>query len=120
MTRSSACLLPYQQPTTVTELFFGRNIPGRAPLTESEWSAFLASVIAKEFPDGFTVLDGNGAWRDPATNAFMGERTKVVVIATAEDDLARRIGRVTSAYKRAYAQRSVGELSYSACGTFVN
>lgn len=118
--RSAACLLPDQQPTTVTELFFGRNIPGRAPLTESEWSEFAASVIAKEFPDGFTVLDGSGAWRDPATNAIMDERTKVVVVAAAEDDLATRIERVTSAYKRAYAQRSVGELSYATCGTFEN
>ena len=54
------CLLDSQQPMTVVELFFGRDIPGRAPLTDREWSDFAASVVSKEFPDGFTVTDGDG------------------------------------------------------------
>ena len=30
----SACLLPAQKPMLVAELFFGRNIPGRAPVSD--------------------------------------------------------------------------------------
>ena len=112
------CPLPSQQPMTVAELFFGRDIAGRAPLNESEWSHFVASAIAREFPDGFTVLDGYGEWRDPATNTIVNERTKVLVVDTPGNDLAERIQRVTGAYKRAYAQNSVGVLTYSACGAF--
>ena len=112
------CPLASQQPMAITELFFGRDIQGRAPLTETEWSAFVASTIAKEFPDGFTVLDGNGEWRDPATNAVASERTKVLLVATQGEVPAERIERVIDAYKHAYAQRSVGVLTHSACGAF--
>ena len=61
-----SCLLDSQQPMTVVELFFGRDIPGRNLLTEREWSDFRASVLSHAFPQGFTVTDGDGEWRDPA------------------------------------------------------
>ncbi len=51
----------------VAELFFGRNIRGRAPLTEAEWRAFAAEIVTPNFPDGFTVFDGDGQWQNPAT-----------------------------------------------------
>ena len=65
------CLVAGERPMTVTELFFGRDIPGRPPLNDQEWSDFSAGVIAKEFPDGFTTMDGEGQWRDPATQAVI-------------------------------------------------
>ena len=57
---ASKCLLPAEQPMVVAELFFGRGIRGRAPLSEAEWAAFAAQVITPNFPDGFTVFDGEG------------------------------------------------------------
>ena len=104
---------------TVVELFFGRDIPGRGPLTDSEWAAFAASVIAKEFPDGFTVTDGDGEWRDPATQSVTHERTKILTVALPPSpDLASRVSRVRDAYRRLHRQTSVGVLSYDACGQF--
>lgn len=115
----SACLLDSQQPMTVTELFFGRDIPGRAPLTDREWSDFAASVVSKEFPDGFTVTDADGEWRDPSTQAVTRERTKILIVAAANlPELAARISRVRNAYLRLYRQTSVGVLTYVACGAF--
>ena len=104
---------------TVVELFFGRDIPGREPLTDREWSDFAASVIAKEFPDGFTVTNGDGEWRDPATQALTREGSKILTVAAASSsDLAARVSRVRDAYSRLYRQTSVGVLTYDACGQF--
>lgn len=114
-----SCLLDSQQPMTVLELFFGRDIPGREPLTDREWSEFAASVVAKEFPDGFTVTDGDGEWRDPATKTITRERTKILTVAAPRSpDLASRISRIREAYGHMYRQTSVGVLTYDACGQF--
>ncbi len=115
----SPCLAPPQHPMVVTEMFFGRDIPGRQPLTDSEWSAFATAVIVREFPDGFTVLDGNGQWADPRTRILAGERTKILIAAsTPTDDLAGKIDRIGDAYRTEFHQQSVGVLTWSACGYF--
>ena len=76
-----ACLLPFEQRMLVAELFFGRGIAGRAPLTDAEWAEFAAQTIAPNFPDGFTVFDGRGPLAQPATGYAVGERTKILIVA---------------------------------------
>jgi len=119
MSASPACALPSEKPMVVVELFFGRDIPGRGPLTEKEWSAFADDVIARQFPDGFTVNDGEGEWRDPVTRTVVRERTKILTVAmTPAPDVAGRIARVTDAYRARFRQKSVGVLTRSGCGAF--
>jgi hypothetical protein len=60
----------------VAELFFGRGIKGRESLTDAEWAEFSAQTIIPNFPDGFTVFDGEGQWRNPQTGHIAGSRTK--------------------------------------------
>src|SRR5258708_15618831 len=74
--QSPACLLPSEKPMVLAQLFFGRDIPGRLPLTDAEWSGFAAQVISREFPHGFTVLDGDRQWLDPQTNVISREPTQ--------------------------------------------
>ncbi|HEY2445855.1 MAG TPA: DUF3574 domain-containing protein [Rhizomicrobium sp.] len=117
--QTGSCVTPASRRMTVTEMFFGRDIPGRAPLTEKEWSAFVALTITKEFPDGFTVLDGDGYWLDPRTNAPAREGAKILIAAAVPSDgLAARIERISDAYKTDFHQESVGVLAYRACGNF--
>jgi Protein of unknown function (DUF3574) len=114
-----ACLLDSQRPMTVVELFFGRDIPGREPLSDREWSDFAESTIAKEFPDGFTVTDGDGEWRDPSSQSVTSERTKILIVAAPKSsELTSRVSRVRDAYSHLYRQTSVGVLAYDACGEF--
>ncbi len=37
-TQPYQCLLPSEERMLVAELFFGRNINGRLPLTDAEWA----------------------------------------------------------------------------------
>ena len=74
---SYACLLPAERPTVVAALFFGRAIHGREPLSDTEWAEFAAQTITPNFPEGFTVLDGEGQWHSPRTGQIAREGTKI-------------------------------------------
>src|SRR3954463_6899250 len=47
-----------------TELYFGTDKPDGAAVTEEEWTRFLAEEVTARFPDGFTVLEGYGQFRN--------------------------------------------------------
>ena len=103
----------------VAELFFGRNIKGREPLTDAEWAEFAAHVITPNFPDGFTVFDGEGQWRNPQTGRIAGSRTKILLVAAKrEPDLARRLSVVINAYRTRFHHQSVGIITRDACAAF--
>lgn len=113
------CPLPHQTPMLVTQLFFGRDIVGRAPLTDAEWTAFVSASLAKQFPDGFTVSDGEGEWLDAKTHRTVRERSKIVIVAAAPTrDLPRKIEAVIDAYRTRFHQDSVGVLTTTECGNF--
>jgi Protein of unknown function (DUF3574) len=116
----SACLLPTQKPMLVAELFFGRNIPGRAPVSEGEWADFVARVIVPNFPDGFTVFDGAaGQSRGQQAPAIAREAPKIVLAAAEpRPDLKDRIAAVIAAYRARFPQKSVGLLTRWECGAF--
>lgn len=108
----------------VTELFFGRGAGSRRVVTEARWEAFLAREITPRFPDGLTVVDARGQWRDPAAGRIAREATKLVVLVTPADAASGtasrqdRVAAVVEAYKRRFRQKSVLVLTRSACGRF--
>ena len=113
------CILPQEQRMLVAELFFGRNIRGRRPLSDIEWSEFAAQTITPNFPDGFTVFDGDGQWQNPATGRIARERTKILLVAAKRDpDLAPRLTAVIDAYKARFHQQSVGIITRDSCAAF--
>jgi hypothetical protein len=114
-----SCLLPAEQPMLVAELFFGRGIKGREPLSDAEWAEFAAQAITPNFPDGFTVFDGEGQWRNPQTGHIAHDRTKILLVAVKrEPDLARRLSAVIDAYKTKFQQQSVGVVTRDSCAAF--
>jgi hypothetical protein len=114
-----ACLLQSEQRMLVAELFFGRNISGRGALTEAEWAGFAARTITPNFPDGFTVFDGEGQWQNPQTGRIGRERSKILLVAVKRDpDLARRLSAVVDAYKTEFHQQSVGVITRDSCAAF--
>ncbi len=113
------CLLPSQKPMVLIDLYFGRDIPGRAPLTEAEWAGFARAQLTPRFPDGFTVIDAQGQWLDPATRIIGAEASKMVRIAAVPSaDLATRITTLTGTYRQKFHQTSVGITTAPACAAF--
>jgi hypothetical protein len=113
------CILPSEQRMLVAELFFGRTIKGRAPLSDAEWAGFAADTITPNFPDGFTVFDGNGQWRNPQTGQIARDPTKVLIVAVKRSaDLAGHLQAVIDAYKQRFHQQSVGIVTRDSCAAF--
>lgn len=104
----------------VAELFFGRDKDGRQNVSDAEWSDFLASVVTPSFPDGLTVFDGYGQWRNPASGVIgRSPRVKIVLIAVKRaPDLGQRLSAVIDAYKARFRQQSVGLITRDSCAAF--
>jgi hypothetical protein len=101
----------------VIDLYFGGG--GGARVTQRRWSRFLAQEVTPRFPDGLTVVDGAGQWREAAGKRIVRERTRIVTIAIAAGEVvADRIDTVVAAYKRRFRQKSVGVIMRDGCGAF--
>ena len=115
----SQCPLNDQRGMVRIEFYFGRDVPDRGPVTEAEWSRFVADVVARQFPDGFTVEDGSGEWLDYATHRVIHERTKILIVAAAPSTrLGNKIETVARRYRQRFRQKSVGVVTTDACGRF--
>ena len=97
---------------------FGRNIGGHLGVTESRWAAFLAREVTPRFPDGLTVFDTTGQWRDAKTKAVVREPSKIVRIITADAEAQGKIDAIAEAYKKQFRQDSVGIVSRPSCVSF--
>lgn len=92
---------------------------GRGKASEARWRAFLAREVTPRFPDGLTVYETTGQWRDPATKAIAREKSRVLRIIVPGDTPPRdKIAAVAHAYKQQFAQKSVGVVIRPACVSF--
>jgi uncharacterized protein DUF3574 len=113
-----SCSAP-QKPMIEVELMFGRNIGGRLGVTNARWAAFLAREVTPRFPDGLTVFDTSGQWRDARKKSVVREPSKIVrIIMPADAQANEKIEAIASAYKKQFRQDSVGVLTRPACVSF--
>jgi hypothetical protein len=105
------------EAATVAEAYFGRNVQGRAEVSDAEWEAFLAEFVTPAFPDGLTALDAAGQWRGPE-RVILRERSKLLVLVLPAEDVptARtRLQPVEQAWKQRFQQQSVLTAYRAAC-----
>ena len=115
--QSLSCTAP-QKPMIEVDMMFGRNIGGKLGVTDRLWRAFLAREVTPRFPDGLTVFDTAGQWRDAKTKAVVREPSKIVRIITADGEAQGKIDAIASAYKTQFRQDSVGIVTRPACVSF--
>jgi hypothetical protein len=117
--QEAACPFPDQKPMLVVQMYFGRTVPHRHPVTPVEWNEFLKRTVTPLFPDGFTVYDAYGQWLSPQSHAVSRDPTKVLVIATSDTpELRAKVAEVSETYRRLFHQESVGVTSLTECGAF--
>lgn len=99
-------------------LFFGRSQGNVEVVSEEAWRAFLADEVTPRFPDGLSVLDAAGQWRDDS-GGIVRERTKLLlVLAPPGGDAMQRTDEIADAYKQAFGQSSVLRVVTQACVSF--
>ena len=92
-----------------TELYFGRSKPDGKTITDDEWSEFLAEVVTPRFPDGFTVFDGVGQYREKS-GQIVKEQTKIVFFLYSRKERkisSTEIDEIRAAYVKRFNQESV-------------
>lgn len=96
-----------------SRLFFGTERPGGGPaVTDRQFMAFIDKEVTPDFPDGLTVQNGRGQWRD-AHGAIERERSYELILlypaarAGASD---RKIEEIRTAYEKEFAQESVARV----------
>jgi len=112
-----------QQPKMVAELMFGRDIGQDmghgVGVSESDWQRFVARELVSRFPDGLTIIDAVGQWRDRDSGRIVREPSKhVEIVLPGNKDDDARLDAVVAAYKRAFHQHSVGVIVRPACVAF--
>jgi hypothetical protein len=108
-----------QKPRQIAELLFGRDIGHELGVSDAAWSRFVAGEMTPRFPDGLTVTDVLGQWRDPSRGAVVRERSKhVEIVLPGNADDEDRLDAVAAAYKRRFHQQSVAIIIRPACVSF--
>ncbi len=107
------------EPHVVATMYFGRNIGGELGVSEEEWDAFVDAEVTPLFPDGLTVADAEGQWRDPDTREIVREPSKALTIILsneAEDRAA--LDQIAAAYKTQFQQQAVALVVETSCVSF--
>jgi hypothetical protein len=96
-----------------TRLLFGTERPdGGAAVTDRQFMAFVDRRVTPGFPDGLTVQDGRGQWRD-AHGAIERERSyELTLLYPVKEERAsdRKIEEIRTSYEEAFAQESVARV----------
>jgi hypothetical protein len=108
-----SCVAPAQSMARV-ELFFGAG----GGVTLRAFAQFLAREVTPRFPDGLSLFEGRGQWRD-ATGRITREPSRLALIYYRPDrDTDGKIEAIRAAYKRRFHQQSVLRADSSACVAF--
>jgi len=108
---------PAQAQWVRTELYFsvGPLQGTQGVISPERWRAFLDQEVTPRFPDGFSVLDAYGQWRDRGAKEPERLGTKVIVILHENDaKRAKDIEAIRLAWKRITGDLSVLRLSQPA------
>lgn len=105
-------------PFVKYELYMGRSGQSGEIVDDAAWDTFLGDTVTPRFPDGLTVLDARGQWRDSA-GAVAKERSKLLVILVPPgDEVMGLINEVSDEYKRRFSQESVLRVVSDTCVSF--
>jgi hypothetical protein len=117
MTAPLACPVG-TQPMTRIDFFFGGNVgqPGGVP--DTEWQRFVDGEVTSRFPDGFSVSDVYGQWKNPM-GRIEAERSKdLIVLVPDVRSYAARINSLRTAYRARFQQQSVLLVETPVCAGF--
>ena len=109
-----ACLAPLK-PAVAIDLYFGRDKPAGGEVTDAEWGAFLAEVVTSRFPDGLSVFDAAGQYREPS-GRIVRERSKRLIVIVFDSPAHRtKLAEIIDAYKQRFGQYSVFRVEQPVC-----
>jgi hypothetical protein len=101
------------EPYVETRLLFGTERPDGGPaVTPAEFTAFVDKEVTPSFPDGLTVQEGRGQWRDAGGRIEKERSYELILLDPAARARARdrTIEDVRADYRRIFGQEAVARV----------
>ena len=108
------CTAPLK-PAVAIDLYFGRDKPSGGEVTDAEWGAFVTEVVTSRFPDGFSVFDSSGQYREPNGRIVRERSKRLVVIVFDAPTHKTKVIEIVETYKQRFAQYSVFRVEQPVC-----
>jgi hypothetical protein len=106
---TSTCAAPLK-PAVEVDLYFGEVGP-------ADWRAFLDEEVTPRFPDGLSVIDIYGQYRN-RQGTIERERSKLLVIVLFDAPAhASRVQAIVDSFRRRYKQESVLRVERPICAS---
>ena len=100
------------------ELYMGRSGQSGEIVDDAAWDTFLGDTVTPRFPNGLTVLNAQGQWRDSEGAVGKERSTILVILAPPGDEGLRLIDEISDEYKVRFNQESVLEVASETCVSF--
>jgi len=92
-----------------TELFFGTAKQDGTVVSDEDFRLFLGDTVTRLFPDGLTLLNGLGQFKDASGNIIQ-EKSFVLILlypSQARKESSKKIEEIRREYKGRFNQQSV-------------
>ena len=91
-----------------SELYFGTQKPDGTEVTDEEFNQFLDEVITPRFPDGLTLLTGDGQFRN-SQGIIVQEKSYLLILLYPREDrtASAEIEEIRDLYEETFQQESV-------------
>ena len=105
--QAATCTAPLR-PAVEVDLFYGA-------VSDADWASYLAEEVTPRFPDGLTVLDAAGQWRNPS-GVVSRERSKmlILIVFDAPSHLAK-VQAMIDIYLKRFHQQAVLHTEHPVC-----
>lgn len=91
-----------------TVLYFGLSKPDGTVVSEQEWNNFRDNYISRIFPEGYSVVQTEGAWKDTLTKKIIKEPTfQVIYYYPKSPAISQQIDSLRIWYQKLFQQQSV-------------
>jgi hypothetical protein len=105
-------------PVSRSEIYLGLSKPDGSKVSDAEFRRFIDTEVTPRLPDGFTVVAGNGQFKD-SSGTIVREESRVLIVLHALEDArsSKHIEAIRTAYKAAFQQQSVLRVDGASCAS---
>ncbi len=105
-------------PMVRIDLIFGMGRKDRPEISEEDWRTFLEQEVTPRFPDGLTVIAGQGQWRNPSGAIIRETSRTLLVFVRPSPDIDSYVDAIRTAWRQRHEQQSVLKAVAASCVSF--
>jgi Protein of unknown function (DUF3574) len=110
--------IPDGKPVVRTELFFGLRRPDGSEVNNAEFKQFLDHEVTPRFPDGFTLVSGQGQFKNTSGSIQKEQSRLLIILYPVTAARSQQIERIRKAYTMAFHQQLVLRTDELSCASF--